>query len=116
MPAALQKITHQIHGQRKLLVPSIMLRRDYLRMAHLGQIKSEMQALQGRHSQITPIREALERHVREAVPNYDQMPQAERYQYDFVIMDEYGAFLDMLWPRFAHLKAMKKNITQFKLN
>ena len=115
MPAALQKITHRIHGQRKLLVPSIMLRRDYLRTAHLGQIKSEMQALQGRFFQINPIREAVERRMR-ALPNYAKLTQEEYYRHRNEIMDEYGALFGRINPRMIHLKAMKKNITQFKLN
>ena len=116
MPDAIQKITHRIHGQRKLLVPSIMLRRGYLETAHLGQIKSEMQALQGRFFQITPIREAVERHVREVVPNYAKLTPKEYYRHRNEIMDEYGALFGSMNHRMAHLKAMKKNITQFKLN
>ena len=115
MPEALHKITHRIHGQRKLLVPSIMLRRDYLRTAHLGQIKSEMQALRGRHSQITPTREAVERRMR-ALPNFGQLMMAEYYRHRGEIINNDHAFLDRMDPRMEHLKAMKKQITQFKLN
>ena len=115
MPEALQKITHRIHGQQKLLVPSILLRRDYLRTAHLGQIKSEMHALQGRFYQIYPRREAAERRVREVVPNYATLTPREYYRHRNEIMDEYGALFGRMNHRMAHLKAMKKNITQFKL-
>ena len=116
MPKALRKITHQIHGQRKLLVPSITLRRDYLKTAHLGQIESEMQALQSRFVQIHPIREAVERRVRELVPNYATLTPNEYYRHRNEIKNEYGALFGSMTHRMAHLKAMKKNITQFKLN
>ena len=115
MPAALQKITHRIHGQRTLLVPSILLRRDYLRTAHLGQIKSEMHAIQGRHSQLYHRSEAVERQMR-ALPNYGHLTRAERERYEHEILDDVTAFMDRMDPRMIHLKAIKKNIKQFKLN
>ena len=113
---ALQKITHRIRGQRTLLVPSILMRRGYLETAHLSQIKSEMRTLQGRFYQIYPRREAVYRRMR-ALPNYAQLTQAEIDRYDHMIMDDANAFFwGMMDPRMVHLKAMKKNITQFKLN
>ena len=115
MPTALQKITYRIHGQRTLLVPSIMLRRGYLETAHLGQIKSEMHALQSRAFQIHHRSEAVERQMR-ALPNYAKLTRAEREQYDHMIMDDVIAFSDRMDPRMEHLKAMKKQLTQFKLN
>ena len=125
MPAALQKITHRIHGQRTLLVPSILMRRGYLETAHLSQIKSETaylsqiksetHALLGRFYQIRHRSEAAH-HRMKALPNYDHLPQAERNRYLHEIMDDTTAFLDRTEPRMAHLQAMKKKITQFKLN
>ena len=115
MPGALQKITHRIHGQRKLLVPSITLRRDYLETAHLGQIESELQAIRSRGFQIDHSSKAMHRQMR-ALPNYDKLTRAERKQYDHMIMDDVNALSAHMRPRFAHLKAIKKQITQFKLN
>ena len=113
--AALQKITHRIHGQRTLLVPSILLRRGYLETAHLSQIKSEMHALQGRFYQIHPRSETTYRRMR-ALPNYDQMTQAEKERHGHAIMDDDDALLGIMDPRMVHLKAMQKKLTQFKLN
>ena len=115
MPEALQKITHRIHGQRALLVPSIMLRRGYLETAHLSQINSEMHALQGRAFQIHHRSEAAYRRMI-ALPNYAQLTRAERERYDHMIMDDINAFMDSMDPRMAHLKAMKKKLTQFTIN
>ena len=115
MPAALQKITHRIHGQRKLLVPSILMHRGYLETAHLGQIKSETHALQGRLLQLHHHSEAVYRRVL-ALPNYDQLTQAENERYLHEMLGEAKPFWGIMEPRMAHLKAMKKKITQFKLN
>ena len=49
-----QTITHQIHGQRRLLVPSIMLRRMYLEQVHLTQIKSEKDAISSNIGRLPP--------------------------------------------------------------
>ena len=117
MPTAIQIITYKIHGQRKLLVPSIMLRRSYLATAHLDQIESEMQALQSRGIQIENYSsfESAQKRLK-AMPNYDNMPEEEREQrhVDFVLGD--SALVGRMNIRMAHLKAMKKNIIQFKLN
>ena len=110
-----QTITYRLHGHRKLLVPSIMLRRDYLRMAHLRQIKSEMHAIQSRHSQLYHRSEAVYHRVK-ALPNYGHLPQAEHERYEHEMTDDVTAFMDRMDPRMIHLKAMKKKITQFKLN
>ena len=115
MPTAIQKITHRIHGQRRLLVPSIMMRRGYLKTAHLGQIESELQAIISRHSQITPRREAVVRQLK-ALPNYGMMLIEELHRRASEITNEYDELSDHMDLRMAHLKAMKKNITQFKLN
>ena len=115
MPTALQKITYRIHGQRKLLVPSIMLRRGYLETAHLGQIESELHAIRSRAFQIHNRSEAVERQMR-ALPNYAKLTRAERERYDHMIGDDVLAFSDRTDLRTEHLKAMKKKITQFKLN
>ena len=115
MPEALQKITHQIHGHRKLLVPSILLRRDYLRTAHLGQIESELQAIQSRGFQIDQISKAMHNLVG-APSYYKHMSQTDLRNHERKIEDDVDAFRDIMRPRMLHLKAMKKQITQFKLN
>ena len=115
MPTALQKITYRIHGQRTLLVPSIMLRRGYLETAHLGQIESETHALQGRLLQLYHRSKAVERQKR-ALPNYAKLTRAERERYDPMIGDAVIAYSDLTDLRLDHLKAMKTKITQFKLN
>ena len=119
MPTAIQIITYKIHGQRKLLVPSIMLRRGYLATAHLGQIESEMQALQSRGLQIDVkdpgYREYLANQV-VSLPNYDMMTDEELYQHGYAIVGKGKALSKRMDIRMAHLKAMKKNIIQFKLN
>ena len=115
MPTAIQIITYKIHGQRKLLVPSIMLRRGYLATAHLGQIESEMQAIRGRYHQLHPYLEAEYRQL-QSLPNYDKMTREERYRHRVSIRNDTKSFLDRTDPRLSHLEAMKKNIIQFKLN
>ena len=126
MPTAIQKITHRIHGQRRLLVPSIMLRRGYLETAHLRQIESEtahlhqieseMQALRDQHSQTPPLtHDAIVRKLREK-PNFGRGTMIEYFQHRRDIIENDSAFRDIMETRMAHLKAMKKNITQFKLN
>ena len=58
-----QTITHQIHGQRRLLVPSIMLRRGYLEKIHLAQIRSEKDAILSHIGRLQPgVRDEYLRH------------------------------------------------------
>ena len=119
MPTAIQIITYKIHGQRKLLVPSILLRRGYLATAHLGQIESEMQALQSRGVQVDVNNPSYKEDVvnrLEVLPNYDNMTRAEidRHTRDILNYDA-RAFSGRMNRRMAHLKAVKKNIIQFKL-
>jgi len=119
MPTAIQIITYKIHGQRKLLVPSIMLRRKYLATAHLGQIESEMEALQSRGLQVDVYNPSYKEDAMtrlEALPNYNKMTPAEIRQHARDIIKVNDASWEHIKLRMTHLKAMKKNIIQFKLN
>ena len=115
MPTALQKITYRIHGQRKLLVPSIMLRRGYIETAHLGQINSELQTLQGRGLQLHGYNEATVSRLL-SLPNYDKLTPEELHRHSIDILNSEEALSGRMNLRTAHLKAVKKQITQFKLN
>ena len=115
MPDTLQKITHRIHGQRRLLVPSIMMRRGYLETVHLGQIESELQAITSRGFQIDRIGKAMHNWVRE-LPARRYMSRTDLRNHEREIQDDVDALSAHMRPRMAHLQAMKKQITQFKLN
>ena len=115
MPETLKKITYRIHGQRKLLVPSIMLRRGYLATAHLGQVESELQAIQGQFSQMIYSYKDEIRHRMQLVPNYDTLtPEELRTNFE-KIKNDIRLHINSMNHRLAHLYAMNKNIPKFKV-